>query len=167
MIPFRIRRFARRLPPAALLALALQGCGAAGSLDVFEKNVPIPQYEWHSAFRPAVDVRIEDTTARYDLYVTLRHNNAYPFSNIWVIVGTAYEGERPSSRRVELPLADPQGRWLGSRMDDIIEHRIPIQRRARFDRAGVYHFSFGQNMRLDPLPHIMSVGLRIEKIPGS
>jgi gliding motility-associated lipoprotein GldH len=80
-----------------------------------------------------------------------------------LLISSNYEGVKPKTQRVELPLANKEGKWLGSGMGDIFEHRIPIQQNARFDKQGMYHFSFEQNMRLNPLPHIMSVGLRVEK----
>jgi gliding motility-associated lipoprotein GldH len=91
---------------------------------------------------------------------------SYAFSNLWLLVTSAYEGVRPKTSRVELPLADREGRWFGSGIDGVFEHRIPIQQNARFDKAGTYHFSFAQDMRVNPLAGIMSVGLRVEKIPA-
>lgn len=140
-------------------------CGSWDHLRVYEKNVEIPGYKWAYDFKPQFDVNITDTLSSYNIYVTIRHTNAYRFSNIWLLVHTFPPASADSmqTRRVELPLANTEGRWLGSGMDDIVEHRIPIQQNARFDKVGMYHFSFEQNMRLNPLPYVMGVGLRIEK----
>jgi gliding motility-associated lipoprotein GldH len=150
----------------AVFCSFFSGCGGQGNLNVFEKNVPIPSYQWEYSFHPAFDVRITDTAARYNIAVTVRHMESYAFSNLWLLVTSAYEGVRPKTSRVELPLADREGRWFGSGIDGIFEHRIPIQQNARFDKAGTYHFSFAQDMRVNPLAGIMSVGLRVEKIPA-
>jgi gliding motility-associated lipoprotein GldH len=141
----------------------LAGCNGLDKLRVYEKNVSIPDYKWEYGFQPHYEVEITDTSARYNIYVTLRHTGAYRFSNIWLLVSTRRPGGAPHTRRVELPLADASGRWLGSGMDDVFEHRVPIQQNARFDTAGIYRFTFEQNMRQNPLSHVMSVGLRIEK----
>lgn len=146
-----------------MAAFLLMSCNQWDTLRVFEKNVQVPGYEWSYNFRPSFTVEITDTAATYNIYVTLRHTEAYPFSNIWLLITTEFPGEKPQTRRVELPLADVTGKWLGSGMDDIYEHRIPIQQNALFNKPGSYHFSFEQNMRQNPLPHVMSVGLRVEK----
>lgn len=145
------------------VALLLCSCNHWDELRVFEKNIPVPGYEWSYDFKPSYAVQITDTAALYNIYVTFRHTAAYPFSNIWLLITTEYPGEKPVTSRVELPLADVGGKWLGSGMDGIFDHRIPIQRHAKFNKKGIYHFSFEQNMRENPLPHVMSVGLRIEK----
>ncbi|MGH2642846.1 MAG: gliding motility lipoprotein GldH [Chitinophagaceae bacterium] len=151
---------------AFLLLLAMPyGCRQTDKLNTFDRHVPIPGYTWNYAFHPSFEVNITDTAARYNIYVTIRHTNDYPFSNLWLLISSNYAGEKPKSQRVELPLADREGRWLGSGIDNIFDQRISIQQNARFNNRGIYHFSFEQNMRLDDLPHIMSVGLRIEKIP--
>lgn len=149
----------------AWLTLPATGCRQVTRLNTFEKHVVIPDHSWQYDFHPSFTVHISDTAARYNITVTLRHTSAYPFSNLWLLVYAGFTGQKPVSQRVELPLADTQGRWLATGMDGIYEHRIPIQRDARFDKAGDYHFSFEQNMRINPLPDIMSVGLRIEKVP--
>lgn len=150
--------------PLSFFLVIISGCGFHSQLDVYEKHVTIPGYSWNYNFHPSFSVYIKDTTATYSIFVTVRNSNEYAFSNIWLLISSGKEGEKPKTQRVELPLADKEGRWLGSGMDGIYDHRIPIQEHARFNRAGAYDFSFEQNMRTNPLPHIMSVGLRIEKI---
>ena len=158
-------RLVKWILPVTMCAIVAAGCRDVSSLNTFEKHVVIPGYDWKDSYRPAFSFRITDTTARYNIEITLRHTGDYPFSNLWVVISSAFEGTRPVARRVELPLADKQGRWLATGMDNIFLHRIPIQRNARFDKAGTYHFSIEQNMRVNPLPDVMSVGLRVEKVP--
>lgn len=139
------------------------GCVHQDELQVYQKSESIPDYEWSYDFQPTFSFEIEDTTAHYDLYVTLRHTNKYPFNNLWLFIHSAYEGVKPTTKRVELPLAEASGKWLGAGMNDIYEHRIPIQQNIRFENAGTYHISLEQNMRVNPLPYIMAVGIRVEK----
>jgi hypothetical protein len=49
-------------------------------------------------------------------------------------------------------------------MDDIFEHRILITARPEpLTRAGEYQFTLENIMRVDPLPEVMNVGIRVEK----
>lgn len=134
-------------------------------MDAYEKNLEIPGHEWTYAHKPVFEVTLQpqDTAYLYNIYVNVRHKDAYPYSNIWLLVSTQFPDDKPITQRVELPLADMSGKWLGSGLDDIYEHRIPIQQRAILNKPGTYRFSFEQNMRQNPLPEIMNVGLRIEK----
>ena len=135
-------------------------------MDAFEKAIPIPQHEWATSFKPTIDFDVADTTAPYDVYVVLRHQNAYEFNNIWLRISVQQPGDTAAkSQQYDLKLANDESGWFGTGMDDIFEHRILIQQRAKFARSGKYHFTIEQIMRQDPLLHVMNVGLRIEKTP--
>jgi gliding motility-associated lipoprotein GldH len=65
---------------------------------------------------------------------------------------------------VELTLADASGKWLGSGMGDIWDNRVLFKQSFRFPEKGTYQFALEQAMRVDPLPQVMDVGIRIEKV---
>ncbi len=148
---------------AALFLLA--GCLPS---PYYQKTAPIPQSQWEYGFQPSFKFEIKDTTAFYNLYFLIRHTEVYPFSNIWLQVNTKMPGDSVFQHaRIEIPLAEPTGKWLGRGMGDIWEQRMPISRNdaaALFKKAGVYEIKFVQDMRVNPLPEILQVGLRIEKI---
>lgn len=154
-----------RLFPAVVTMVLLAAACKPPKLDVYEKNIEIPAHAWAYDYHPVFEMNVapEDTAYFYNIYVNVRHTAAYPYSNIWLLVDTKVPGDSLRQQRVELPLADMSGKWLGSGVDDIYEHRIPIQQNAKLGKAGQYKFSFEQNMRQNPLPHVMNVGLRIEK----
>jgi gliding motility-associated lipoprotein GldH len=129
---------------------------------VFEKNVAIPKHEWSSSFQPEIKVEIKDTVAVHQLYVVVRHTNAYRYNNLWVNLYTSVPGEKERKQRFDLRLATDDKGWLGSGMDDIFEHRVLIAP-VRFPKAGTYTFKLEQIMREDPLPHVLNMGIRIEK----
>ena len=68
--------------------------------------------------------------------------------------------------RINIPLAEPTGKWLGRGMGEIYEQRMQLDLKGfiNFSRKGNYRVSMEQNMRINPLPEVMDVGLRIEKI---
>ncbi len=157
----------------ALLSLLAFACKPP-RMDTFEKNRDIPHSKWAADNRPAFELELspEDTAYYYNIYVNVRHTDAYAYNNLWLLVSTQQPGDSTAAvRRVELPLADTYGKWTGSAVngiivtgaDDIFEHRIPIQQNAIFSKPGLYRFTFEQNMRQNPLPDILSMGLRIEK----
>ncbi len=67
-------------------------------------------------------------------------------------------------QQLDLRLATDEKGWLGSGMDDIFEHRILITAAPEpLNRAGIYTFRLENIMRVDPLPEVMNVGIRVEK----
>lgn len=150
----------------ALCFAIIAGYGTAcNPIGVFERNVNIPQQKWERSFQPAIQLDITDTTARYNIYVTLRHTHAYDFNNIWLNITYQLPGDTTKQQRVDIPLADNNKGWLGTGMDDIYEVRQLITPQPyRFNRSGACTFTLEQIMRENPLKHVMNAGIRIEKV---
>jgi gliding motility-associated lipoprotein GldH len=135
------------------------------TLDVFERDILIPKQQWQSNFKPQIHFNIEDTASLYNIYLVIRHADAYNYNNIWIKASVQQPGDPVSrSQQYNVTLATNEKGWLGSGMDDIYEQRILIQPQTKFLKAGDYLFTLEQIMREDPLQHVFSAGLRIEKI---
>lgn len=138
---------------------------ACSKIDVFEKNTAIPGHKWPYSLQPVFDFTITDTTAQYNLYIVLRHTDAYRYNNIWLNVGTQSPGDSIRYQRFDLQLGTDANGWEGSGMDDIWEVRKSITKGPfKFNKAGNYKFLIAQVMRENPLSEIMSIGVRVEKV---
>jgi gliding motility-associated lipoprotein GldH len=138
---------------------------ACGTIDVFEKNVSIPNHEWSNTYKPEIEFEITDTVSLYNIYVVLRHTDAYRYKNIWMNIYAQVPGDTVRKQRLDLLLATDDKGWLGSGMDDIYEHRIRItETPQRLTKPGLYRFRLEQIMREEPLQFVMNVGIRVEKV---
>lgn len=139
---------------------------AAGckQIDVFEHNTNIPHNKWKYGFEAKGNFDIKDTLAFYELFIVLRHTDAYKYNNIWLNIGLQSPGDSLFYQKVNLSLGNDADGWFGSGMNDIWEVRKKLtDKPMRFKKAGTYNFSIFQIMRDDPLPEIMSAGLRVVK----
>jgi gliding motility-associated lipoprotein GldH len=151
-------------PTHAALAACLLAAAACTPIGVHERNIPLPGHAWEARFQPELTFAVTDTAAVYDIFLVIRHTDAYRFNNIWVDIASLSPGDTAETRqRFDLPLADAGG-WTGSGIDDIYEHRIALYREpVRFRRPGTYRVRLAHVMREDPLRHVLSVGIRVEK----
>ena len=147
-----------------VLAAILLFAGSCKQIDIFEKNTPIPKFAWTQNFAAKGDFMITDTLSAYSIYLVLRHTDAYQYNNIWLNVGLQPPGDTMHFQKVNLQLGDDANGWEGTGMNDIWEVRKLLNGQPRrFKKAGKYSFSIFQIMRDDPLQHVMSAGLRLEK----
>ncbi|MEO5997654.1 MAG: gliding motility lipoprotein GldH [Chitinophagaceae bacterium] len=138
---------------------------ACAKINVFEKNIAIKDHTWQRNNKPVIAFNIDDTASLYNLYIVLRHSDAYDFNNIWIKCSVVSPGDSASkSRDYNLPLAKNNQGWSGTGMDDIYEHRVLIQPRTKFNKPGEYRFILEQIMREDPLEHVLNVGMRVERV---
>lgn len=105
---------------------------------------------------------IMDTSMSYNFYINLRHTGFYQYRNIWVKIRTILPSGKVTEQLIELMLADPDGRWVGSGMGDIWDNCILTKEDIHFSEVGIYKFELQQYMRTDRLPFVMEVGIAVE-----
>ncbi len=151
----------KKIIPAVCLISTLWSCN---KLDSFEQTVFFPEHQWASKNQPSFQFEVKDTVASYNIYVVIRHEDAFHFNNLWLNIITTAPSEKSNTQKVNLQLANNATGWLGSGMDDVFDHRIRITNSPIHLKKGVYQFSLQQIMREDPLPSILNAGIRVEKI---
>ncbi len=149
------------LLPIALYILTA-GCG---NPPRYQEYFNIPGNSWDTGFHPEFHIDIKDTAAAYQLIFLIRHTDNYPFNNIWLRLDTKAPGDTVFQKlRVEIPLAAPTGQWLGRGMGELYEQHVAINREANpafFQKKGIYTIRMAQVMRVNALPDIVQVGLRL------
>lgn len=152
--------FGRRLPPLiSILFILIASCNKN---LIKEENQQIKNYSWDYADVKTFTVDINDTVRHYDISIDLRHNFNFDWRNLWVKIETVFPDGRQLEKRVNLVLSEPDGHWYGKCLGDNCDIRIPIQVNAIFPQTGKYIFKISQDMRVNPLPQIKSVGMYIE-----
>ncbi|TAH04649.1 MAG: gliding motility lipoprotein GldH [Sphingobacteriales bacterium] len=144
-----------------LLAITVASCT---TIDVFEKSNHFSNQQWAAVDTPIINFTVTDTSSLYNVYLVLRHTDAYNYNNIWVNITTKTPQNTVLNQQLNVELAKNNKGWLGTGMDDIFEHRIRITRQAiALPAKGNYSFTLKQLMRQDPLQHVLNAGIRIEK----
>lgn len=157
----------------SILFILFAGIFLGGCLPsaYYQKDYSVPENMWQVSFQPQFDIQITDTNAVYGAYLILRHTDAYPYSNMWAILHIKKPNDTVDHPvRVEIKMAEASGKWMGRGMGEIYEQRLPIDIRdsTLFHKKGTWQIRLEQNMRTNPLPEILQVGLRVEKqAPGA
>ncbi len=111
-----------------------------------------------------------DTVNSYNLFLNIRNNNEYPFSNLYVIVDFKNPKNEVKRDTLEYEMAYPDGKLMGTGFSDIKENKLWYQENFRFKNPGEYQVTIIQAVReankingLTALSGITEVGFRIEK----
>lgn len=124
---------------------------------------------WHKDSVVSFNLPELDSTKRYNLFVTLRDNNNYPFNNLFLIVGLEMPNGFTKVDTLEYEMANPDGSLMGDGFSDIKENKLFYKEKVRF--RGKYKVNIKQAVRENgkvpgvvTLDGITEVGFRIEKI---
>ena len=98
--------------------------------------------------------------------MNLRHTEAYPYSNLYVLMQLDFPNGKKSVDTLECILADRRGKWAGRTIGDLVDHRIGLRSNndtVLFHLKGNYKVTITQAMREDPLNEVMDVGFALEE----
>lgn len=123
----------------------------------------MPESGWAQTNTVKFDVEIKDPATPANFYINVRNADGYPYANLFLFIKTVFPNGKHSTDTLECILADEKGKWLGTGLGDIYDNQIPFKRNVRFPIAGTFRFEIEQGMRLETVPLILDIGLRIEK----
>lgn len=116
------------------------------------------------------NVTAPDTITPYNLFVNLRNNNDYKFSNLFLIVEMDYPNGKVVKDTLEYEMTKADGTFLGAGFTDIKENKLWYKEAMVFKESGEYIVKVQHAMRengnvngVERLDGIIDVGFRIER----
>ena len=129
---------------------------------VYEKNIEIPNSLWNKNYMTQYEFTIDKIDIPYNIYVNVRHSEMFASRNLWLFVTTTSVEGKTQRDTLNCTLADETGKWLGSGMGDIFDIQIPFKKKIGFPIKGMYKINIEHGMRMENLPLISEIGLRVE-----
>jgi gliding motility-associated lipoprotein GldH len=138
---------------------------------VFEQYKNIADSEWHKDSIVNFQINLLDTLGKNNVYVSLRNNKDYEFSNLFLIVGIKFPNNYQIVDTLEYEMTNAEGKFLGDGFTDLKENQLEYKTNVNFPTTGNYTISVQHAMRksgeengINFLEGITDVGLQIEKI---
>lgn len=112
-----------------------------------------------------------DTLSAYNLFINLRNDERFPFSNLFLIVDMEFPQGRVITDTLEYEMAKPNGEWLGQGFTDLKESKLWYKEAVKFPDTGTYKVKILHAMRKNgnvegvrSLQGITDVGISIESL---
>ncbi len=150
-----------------LLSIVLFSCDDTRVFDQYHKL----DGTWAKNDSIRFNFEQKDTINPYNLFLNVRNNNDYPFSNLFVIVSLKDPENGIKIDTLEYEMAYPDGKLMGTGFSDIKESKLWYQENFTFKKPGNYEIIITQALRqtgsingVEKVPGVTEVGFRIEKI---
>ncbi|MCR1023204.1 gliding motility lipoprotein GldH [Cellulophaga baltica] len=111
-----------------------------------------------------------DSTQHYDIFINLRNDEKYAYSNIFLIAELEYPNGASVKDTLEYEMTLPDGQWLGKGSGSIKESKLWYKENIVLPFKGVYNLKIAHAMRKNgrvegivDLEGITDVGYKIEK----
>ena len=142
-----------------LLFIFLSACTES---EIFSEFHSFPKSEWDKQHAIRFEAPVYDLSAPYNVSIELRHNNQYPFRNIWLFVEYQTPSGNIRTDTLTTNLADAYGKWYGKGIS-LYSYSFNYQENVQYSDTGMYVYTIRQGMRSDVLKGISDIGLRIAK----
>jgi gliding motility-associated lipoprotein GldH len=126
--------------------------------------------KWTKEDKVAFSFEQKDTINLYNMFVTVRNNNEYPFSNLFVIVKLNQPDNVVKIDTLQYLMANPDGTLLGEGITNTKHNKLWFKENFKFSKSGKYTLLIEQANRetgsakgVDALEGITEIGFRIEK----
>lgn len=144
-----------------LLSLLLFGCYPEGRVFTEHKELS-PDFEWLRDDTRTFEVPIEDSGIAYDLSLSFRYVNGYPFKSAKVkVTETSPSGEVSVDEHV-LTVRKDDGSYIGEAGYDIWDSQHLIVPNKKYPESGTYTYEIEHAMKDDPLNYVMEIGVVLD-----
>lgn len=146
-----------------LCLVMLAGLAGCDSGRIFDSYREIPEAIWHKDSIIIFHVPVTDTLQEHNLYIQLRNETSYRYSNIWLFIEINQPGRETTKDTFEVVLADPKGKWLGEGFGGLKTVQTIFRRDVVFPASGEFRVAIQHGMRDENLHGIHDIGFRLEQ----
>lgn len=115
---------------------------------------------WSKTDTAFFKVDVQDTL-NHDFILTVRTTTQYEYSNLWIYVMVTAPDSTTSKVAEKIPLAYPDGSWVGRVSGSLVESRFRFDSRF-FPIKGEYVFKLINATQQEDISNIQDISLRIE-----
>jgi len=140
-------------------------CLGCSENELVNERQSLGEIGWIQKNKFEIPFEITDTSHLYDMQVAIRQTNTYSFYNLYFISEILSEaGTSLKKAEAEAIFYDAKsGKPKGSGIGDMYSHSYTIFTNVKFPTSGAYRIRLQQNMRVDTLEGIVSVGASLVK----
>jgi len=160
-----VRTILRRIKYAVLFFGCVVMLNSCNKKSVFSDYRALKGSKWHQDSVLIFDMTVPDSTKIYNLFLDVRNEGKYNYSNLWLFVKIIPPKGRSINDTIELSLATPEGKWLGYGLGDLYDMKYPYKQTTFFPAAGYYRFEVRHGMRTEDgiLKGIHDFGITLER----
>jgi gliding motility-associated lipoprotein GldH len=137
----------------------------------FTKYKSLPNASWQANESISFEFDIKDTISPKNLFINIRNNKDYAYSNLYVITALNFPNGDKVIDTLHYEMADNSGKYLGTGFTEIKENKLFYKEEKVFPTSGKYSFHIRHAMRksgeVNPIPFLeglQDVGFSIEKV---
>jgi gliding motility-associated lipoprotein GldH len=138
------------------------------SKSVYSSFKPINE-SWKEGQKITFNFKAPDSINEYNLYLLVRNDEAYAYSNLFLIVNMNFPNGNYITDTLQYNMAEPDGTWLGEGFTSLKESKLWYKENIIFPVKGKYKVQIEHAMRINgkvegikALKGIEDIGFKVE-----
>lgn len=132
---------------------------------IFDQSYSFKNDVWTKKDTVQFNINVNDTLSYFDFVLSLRNSTSYMYSNLWIYVLVTAPDGTTSKVAEQLPIANPDGSWIGRVSGSLVENRLRFASKT-FPLKGKYTFKLVNATAQGDISNVEDIGLRIQKVVG-
>lgn len=148
---------------AAIATLILLIClgACAPKHSSYSDFKEIPETGWSKSAPYYFTPEYNDSTATYNLSISIRHDNYYQYRNLWLFVDYFATNDSVAHRdTINCEIADKFGNWHSAGFGTAYQYEHLLK--SSFSPNDISHIVVWQGMRVDTIKHISDIGITVK-----
>lgn len=152
------------------MALLLVFTISCNNQTVYHEYHNISDNSWDKDNKVTFSFRVSDTLNKHHLYIHLRNDENYAYSNLYLITKMTFPNGTIVKDTLEYTMTKPNGAFLGTGYTSIKENKFWYKENVIFESSNVYQLEIEHAMRnngeisgISSLAGVTDVGFEIEK----
>lgn len=145
-----------------VVGILLFSCTPEGEIYNEHKELS-PEIEWKRKDARKFEVPIKDNSMNYDLSLSFRYAEGYPYKTAKVKVTEKSPSGKETISEYDLTVRKDNGDYIGEGSLDIWDSEHIVEKGNKFEEIGTYTYVIQHNMPQDPMPMAMEIGVIIRE----
>jgi len=136
---------------------------------IFEASKSVGNF-WHKDSIVRFDFEIYDTLQNHNIFLKIKANNDYPFSNLFLITSIKNSNQEIKKDTLEYIMTSVEGKMLGNGISKNKTSKLWFKEKYRFSKVGKHTITIEQALRkrgkidgVEKLEGVSEIGLNIER----
>lgn len=152
----------KKIALTLLIGLSLMSCNSNNRIYSENKELST-QMEWLKKDVRTFDVSIENTEDVYDLSLSFRYTEGFPYDVMKVNVIETSPSGKETTKEYDLKVREENGEYIGEVALDIWDSEHLIEANKKYAEKGKYSYKIEHAMPKDPVQMVMEIGVILDK----
>lgn len=153
----------KKLKTLLIFAIAIFAISCNENRIFEEHKSEFSNYRWEKSNKIEFHPQITDNEQNYQIYAAIRHVYGFQLKSVKINLEITSPSGKKSNKKYDLQVFKNANEYISDCAGDYCDLEVLIEDNFKFKETGKYTYSVSHEMKVNPIPNVMQVGLIVDK----